>query len=257
VETFRRHIESTSLHRPVERVEIRNITVLGRTSTNDLKKAVEGSSFEAVQRRGKQLFLELSKGGWMTWHFGMTGEPVFFEEEGPRFARVVFYFKKGALAFDDPRMLGRIGLTPTVEAFVHQKKLGPDALTITKKDFLTRFGHARGAIKPALMDQHRLAGIGNIYADEILFQSRLDPRTELKDLDRKELGTIHAMMKRVLRLSIERGTDFSKLPDSFLLHHRRKGAPCPRCGGTMETITLGGRTTYYCPACQGRSSGER
>jgi formamidopyrimidine-DNA glycosylase len=147
-------------------------------------------------------------------------------------------------------MLGRIGLTTTVEEFVQRKKLGPDALTISKKDFLDRFGRARGAIKPALMDQHRLAGVGNIYADEILFQSRLDPRADLKGLDRQVLATVHTNMKRVLRLSIERGTDFSKLPDTFLLHHRRKGAPCPHCGGTTETLTLGGRTTYYCPACQ-------
>jgi formamidopyrimidine-DNA glycosylase len=232
--------------------EVGNTIVLGRTSTKDLRDAVEGSSFRSVHRIGKHLLVELSGGGWLTLHFGMTGEPMFFSDRPPRFARVTFSFHDGALAFGDPRMLGRVGLAPSVDEFVHRKKLGPDALSISKKDFLARFGKARGAIKTALMDQHKLAGIGNLYADEVLFQSRLDPRTELSDLSGQDLETIYRNMKKVLRRSIANGTDFSKFPRTYLLSHRRKGAPCPGCGGTTETITLGGRATYLCPPCQTR-----
>lgn len=252
METFRRYIERTSLAMVVRRVEVSNAVVLGHTAQKDLREAVEGSSFRSVHRLGKHLLVELSKGGWLTLHFGMTGEPVFFSDLPPRFARVTFFFQEGALAFADPRMLGRVGLAPTVDEFVRRKGLGPDALAISKKDFLARFGKTRGAIKPALMDQHKLAGIGNLYADEVLFQSRLDPRTEASRLGRPELETLYRNMRRVLRRSIADGTDFSKLPPTYLLSHRRKGAPCPGCGGKTDIITLGGRTTYFCPLCQTR-----
>ncbi len=250
VETFKRYIEAGSLRRPVTRVEVRNRTVLA-VDPEMLQRRAEGAMFLSVRRHGKQLFLELSSGGWLTWHFGMTGEPVLFDgENGPRFPRVVFRFPDGALAFDDPRMLGRIGWTATIEEFVLLKKLGPDALSISKREFVERFGRARGAIKPALMDQHRMAGIGNIYADEVLYQSRLDPRTDATELSTEDLEAMYRNMRRVLRLSIDRGTEFSRFPRTYLLHHRRKGASCPYCGGTVDTLTLGGRTAYYCPACQ-------
>lgn len=251
VETFKRYIEASSLRLPIARVEVRNRTVLA-LSPEELERRARGATFRSVRRHGKQLFLELSSGGWLTWHFGMTGEPVLFENgDEPRFPRVLFHFPNATLAHDDPRMLGRIGWTATIEEFVRRKRLGPDALSISRSEFIARFAGARGAVKPALMDQHRMAGVGNIYADEVLFQSRLDPRTEVSRLSCRDLEAMHRNMRRVLRLSIDRGTDFSMFPRSYLLHHRRRGASCPGCGGTVETVTLGGRTTYFCPACQG------
>lgn len=254
VETFRRYIERTSLHRTVREVVVNNRTVLGKTTADELKRAVEGSSFGSAQRHGKQLFLELGEGEFLTWHFGMTGEPVFYDdgESAPRFDRVDFAFEKGHLGFDDPRMLGRIGLTSSVEEFVKAKKLGPDALLIRKKDFVERFEAARGAVKAALMDQHKLAGIGNIYSDEALFQSRIDPRTDVRKLDRKDLELIHHNIGKVLKASMDVGAELDKLPDDFLLRYREKGAACPNCGGSMSTVTIGGRTAYLCRACQER-----
>jgi formamidopyrimidine-DNA glycosylase len=249
VETFKRYIENGSLRRRVVRVEVRNSTVLA-VRAEELEQRAQGAMFLSVHRHGKQLFLELSSGGWLTWHFGMTGEPVLFEHEEPRFPRVLFHFADATLAHDDPRMLGRIGWTASVEEYVRRKKLGPDALSISKSEFVERFSRARGAVKPAVMDQHRMAGIGNIYADEVLFQGRLDPRAEVSSLSTRELETMHRNMRRVLRLSIDKGTDFSRFPRTYLLHHRYKGAACPDCGGTVDTVTLGGRTTYFCPACQ-------
>lgn len=251
VETFKRYIEAGSLRQRIVSVEVRNGTVLA-LAPEELERRVVGARFDSVRRHGKHLFLELSSGGWLTWHFGMTGEPVLFEDgDEPRFPRLLFHFPDATLAHDDPRMLGRIGWTATIEEFVQRKRLGPDALSISRSDFVERFAGARGAVKPALMDQHRMAGIGNIYADEVLFQSRIDPRTEASALPRPALETMYRNMRKVLRLSIDRGTDFSKFPESYILHYRRKGARCPGCGGTVDTVTLGGRTTYFCPACQG------
>jgi formamidopyrimidine-DNA glycosylase len=249
VETFRRYIESGSLNRPIVRTEVRNRTVLA-LEPEELERRTLGARFLSVRRHGKQLFLELSSGGWLTWHFGMTGDPVLFSDREPRYPRVLFHFPDATLAHDDPRMLGRIGWTPSVEEFVRHKRLGPDALSISRQEFVERFSRARGAVKPALMDQHRMAGIGNIYADEVLFQCRLDPQAPAAFLSTKDLVAMHRTMRRVLRMSIERGTDFTTFPRTYLLHHRRRGAACPLCGGTVHAVTLGGRTTYFCPSCQ-------
>ena len=117
---------------------------------------------------------------------------------------------------------------------------------------MERFEGARGAVKSALMDQHKLAGIGNIYSDEILFQSRIDPRTDVRKLDRKDLEAMYRNMRKVLKASITAKAELSELPDDFLLRYRKKGAACPDCSGRMGTITIGGRTAYYCPMCQER-----
>jgi len=253
VETFKRYIERTSLGRRVVKAEVKNAVVVRGADASAIVAAVEGSELRSALRHGKQLFLELSRGGWLTWHFGMTGEPVFFErpEDEPRFDRFLLTFEQGFLAFNDPRMLGRIGLVSSPNELIERKRLGPDALSITEADFVRAFSAARGSTKAALMDQHRLAGVGNIYADEVLFQCRLDPRAEVRSLSDAELRCMHRTMRRVLRKSIEVGTDFDRLPRTYLLHYRRRGAPCPKCGGTMETVTVGGRTSYFCPACQG------
>lgn len=252
VETFKRYIEKTSLDKVVREIVVNNNIVLGSTSVTELERAVNGSSFESARRHGKQLFLELSKGGWLTWHFGMTGEPIFYEreEDRPRFDRVDFGFLKGHLAFDDPRMLGRIGIVLSVEGFIKEKRLGPDALVLSKKEFAAVLGRSKGATKPVLMDQHKIAGIGNIYSDEILFQSRIDPRTDVRKLDRKDVDLLYRNTKRVLKTAIEKRADLSELPETYILRYRRKGAACPVCGGEMSTLTLGGRTAYYCPKCQ-------
>jgi formamidopyrimidine-DNA glycosylase len=249
VETFRRYIERTSLRRPVVKMEVRNDVVVRGADLRALTRAVEGSEFLSVRRHGKRLFLELSGGGWLTWHFGMTGRPVWTDGVEERFARVLFVFPQGSLAFVDPRMLGRLGLTPSPERFIEERGLGPDALEITSAAFVGTFRDARGPIKAALMDQRKVAGVGNLYADEILFQCQLDPRAEARSLSDGDLECLHRAMRRVLRRSIEVGTDFDRLPRSYLLRVRGRGARCPRCGSALRTETVGGRTTYFCPHC--------
>lgn len=256
VEAFKRYIERTSLERPVARMEIRNGVVIRGADRPALIEAVEGSEVLSVRRRGKQLFLELSRGGWLTWHFGMTGRPVALErwDEEPRFVRVKFVFEHGSLAFVDPRMLGRIGLTARPERFIEERRLGPDALDITLEEFTTTFGASKGAIKAALMDQHKVAGIGNLYSDEILFQCRIDPRADARSLSEEDMRCMHRAMRRVLNMAISVGTDFERLPRSYLLRGRAVGSSCPRCGSLVSTATVGGRTAFFCPSCLDRKS---
>jgi formamidopyrimidine-DNA glycosylase len=254
VETYKRYIERTSMERIITKAEVKNPVIVRPLKGKDIVATVTGSEFLSARRHGKQLFLELSRGKWLTWHFGMTGEPVFFEQlsDEPPYDRFLFTFEHGYLGFEDPRMLGRIGVVGSPEEFIRRKRLGPDALSIRESEFVDKFGKAKGAAKSALMDQHKLAGVGNIYSDEILFQCRMDPRTDLSSVEEPDLRCLHKAMRKVLLKSVEVGTDFKKLPKTYLLHYRKKGSVCPKCGGTMETLTLNGRTSYFCPACQRR-----
>lgn len=252
VETFRRYIERTSLERPIAKVEVKNLLIIRPMEAEAFVATVEGSKFLSTFRHGKQLFLEMGRGGWLTWHFGMTGEPVYFDGmyDEPRYDRLLFTFERGHLAFEDPRMLGRIGLTPSPEVFITERRLGPDALTVSRREFVQIMGRSRGPIKMVMMDQHKLAGVGNLYSDEALFQSRIDPRTPASSLGTGRLESLHGNVRKVLFRSVRVGGDLSRLPRSYLLRHRAKGESCPSCGGEVASIALGGRTSYLCPRCQ-------
>jgi len=252
VETFRRYIEQTSLERPIIRARVKNPIIIKGANERELIDAMEGGEFLSARRHGKQLFLELSGGKWLTWHFGMTGKPVCFDSmvEEPRHNRFLFTFEDGFLAFNDPRLFGRIGIIDSPEKFIRHKGLGPDALSMTEGQFIDIFGKSRGVAKNALMDQHKLAGVGNIYSDEILFQCHLAPHADIQSLEWRDLRHIYQTMSMVLSESIRAGAKFSRLPPSYLLHHRRKGATCPLCSRTLERRTIGGRTAYFCTDCQ-------
>ncbi len=252
VETFRRYIESTSICRLIAKAEVKHTLIVRPFQAQTVIAAAEGSAFVSSHRHGKNLFLELSRGGWLLWHFGMTGEPVFFEHmnDEPRYDRFLFTFENGYLAFNDPRMLGRIGVTTSPEEYIRKKGLGPDVLTLTKVDFLDILERSRGAAKVVLMDQHKMAGVGNLYSDEALFQSGIDPRAPVHSLGRGDMERLYLNVRKVLRRSIERGGDLSRLPRTYLLRHRSREERCPNCGGEILSIPLGGRTSYFCPRCQ-------
>lgn len=252
VETFRRYVESTSMRRPIVKIDVKHPLIVRPLQAREVITAGEGSAFISSYRHGKNLFLELSRGGWLTWHFGMTGEPVFFERmsDEPRYDRLLFTFENGHLAFSDPRMLGRIGLTASPDEYITKKRLGPDVLMLSKVDFVRILERSKGAAKNVLMDQHKMAGVGNLYSDEALFQSGIDPRAPVQSLERAEMELIYHNVRKVLRRSIERKGDLSKLPRTYLLRYRSRGGLCPNCGGNLLSMPLGGRTSYYCPRCQ-------
>jgi formamidopyrimidine-DNA glycosylase len=136
------------------------------------------------------------------------------------------------------------------DGFIREKKLGPDPLELDADSFRERFKGRKGGVKAGLMNQQIVAGIGNIYSDEILFQARLHPRESVERLDSQALDALHKEMRRVLKSAIERGASPQRLPDSFLLTHRREGKECPRGNGEIRKTKAAGRTVYYCPACQ-------
>ena len=176
------------------------------------------------------------------------------DEETPNTARVLFRFANNRrLAFDDQRKFGEVELIKNVDEFLQRRGIGPDALDVGLSEFKTIFRKHRGAVKAILLNQQLIAGIGNLYADEILFRACMHPATAAASLSDKDLRRLFRATRHVLEKAIALKTDFNRLPKSWLLPHRGKRGRCPRCGRALKSATIGGRTSWFCAHCQKRA----
>lgn len=258
VEVFRRYLNSTALHQEITGVDVEGTRVLNGVTPASLSRSLKGRSIESTSRHGKYLLAELDSGRALVLHFGMTGRLEYYKDgEPPKHARVVLEFKNGyRLAYVCQRKLGKVSLTRGREALAEERGLGPDAMEVSRGEFLERVGSKKGSVKAVLMDQSAVAGVGNIYADEVLFQAGVDPRTKVGDLVEVDLRKIYSKMKEVLKVAIKSRVDPERFPGSYLLPQRGAGGKCPGCSGELEKIRVSGRATYLCPKCQ-RRGGER
>lgn len=255
VETFKRYLDRTSLHQRITAVEVRDGYVLKGVSARELARRIKGRRFENSRRHGKHLFVLAGDKLWLRLHFGMTGslEYLNHDEVVPKAARVIFHFAGNRrLAFDDQRKFGEIELIQDVDEFLQTRSLGPDAVGISLSQFKAIVGKHRGAVKATLLNQQLVAGIGNLYADEILFRARMHPATEAARMSDKNRTRLFHSMRHVLEKAIAFKTDFNRLPKSWLLTHRGKPGRCPRCGRALKSATIGGRTSWFCARCQKR-----
>jgi formamidopyrimidine-DNA glycosylase len=259
VELYKRYLDGHALRQTIERVVVNDARILGDLPPDAFFSRLTGNRFEESRRHGKHLLVRLRKDGWLTLHFGMTGTLVCFEDEAddPPYDRVRFDFTGGRhLAYLNRRMLGRVGLADDADEFIAAEGLGPDALdpAFDLAAFTRAIEGRRRDVKSVLMDQALIAGVGNIYADEILFQARLHPNTPVASLDERQRTALFRQSKQVLQTAIACGAGaeqfLERLPDDYLLPHREKGGKCPRCGSPIATLKAAGRTSYYCPRCQ-------
>ena len=254
VERYRSLAEATALGRLIAGVEATDAWYLKRgTEPAGVAAALVGETFVAARRRGKLLLLDLSGGGVLGLRFGMSGRlvvdglagvdrllygPVGEEARYDRF-RVVFA-DGGVLAVRDPRRLGGVELNPD------EGRLGPDALTVTLPELRRALGGAGTALKARLMDQSRLAGVGNLIADEVLWRAALAPARPAGDLPGRAVARLHGHLGPAIAELIERGGSHT----GDLMPERRPGGVCPRDGTPLARATVGGRTTWWCPRHQ-------
>jgi len=255
VEVVKQYADATSLHQKVQAVRVGERRMLEGVSAEELASRLEGHIFEATQRHGKYLFLGLGDANWLMLHFGMTGDLKYFKDpdKKPEYEQLLIDFSNGYhLAYDAPRKLGKIGMVEDIGSFVKEKGLGPDVMK-SSFDFGTfqdTVAGRRAMLKTTLMDQRLMAGIGNVYSDEILFQTRVHPRTQINQLGEQKLEEVFHTMKEVLQTAIDCRADPDQFPSPYLIPQRYEGGKCPNCGGEVGKLKISGRTAYYCSNCQ-------
>ena len=214
-------------------------------------RALVGARIARVERRGKHQLLHLDDGRILHAHFRMNGDWMLADTgaELPRFARAVLDFENGSsLVFVDSRALGTIDVHPAGAEL--DLGLGPDAADPdwTAAQLAAALAPRRGPIKPALLDQRLVAGLGNIYAAESLWRARINPHTACNALTRAQVSALRKAIEHVIaRATGSRYTD----DDTVNLDvYDREGLPCRRCRTPIERVVQAGRSTYYCPRCQ-------
>ena len=273
VETVRRDLCRLVCGRVVTRVEILDKRLLiGTTTPARLKRALAGAEIAQVERVGKLLILRFSSGWSLLVHFRMTGQlyPLEGEAELPSHTRTVLHLDDGRkLVHVDLRRLGTLELTPTSEEGLARSLsgIGPDALEAppAAEDMMAALARRRIPVKQLLLNQEFMSGIGNIYACEALARARIAPGARCCDITLSQARRLLAAIREVLTEAITlRGTTISDYrtgtgePGRFrdaLRVYGREGDKCRKrgCGGVIERMAQGQRSTYYCPRCQ-RSS---
>ena len=220
-----------------------------------LAKRVAGRKIESVTRRGKFIVVTLDQ-GHLVMHLGMTGKLLTAGVEATH-TYGVFTLDDGMLLYEDPRQFGRIEWGDT-----RVRRLGPEPLQIGLADFSARLKSRKTRIKALLLNQSFLAGLGNIYVDEILFSSGIHPLAQASRLSAARAARLHQAMVDTLQLAIaHRGSSISDYVDAdgnrgnFQMLHRvygREGEACVVCGTAIRKVVVAGRGTHYCPVCQGR-----
>lgn len=261
VETIRRGLEKRILAKKINRVEINTDRMVKKPSPKRFKEEVEGKNFTQVIRRGKYLILVLSSGKKIVIHLRMTGQLIYGRRDTKN--RVSFLLSNGKyLNLNDKRHLGEIRLVENWEKVPGIAKMGMEPLedSFTLKVFGEMLNKKKARIKPLLMNQEFLAGVGNIYAQEALFKARIHPERHAHRLKRDEVKALFSEIKKVLKKAIEyKGSSFSSYVDaqgrrgsfhSRLQVYGREGEPCVKCKIPLKFIKLAGRGTSFCPKCQ-------
>jgi formamidopyrimidine-DNA glycosylase len=223
-----------------------------------LAAKLAGRTIQSVQRRGKFIVMPLDR-GTLTVHLGMTGKLLLDGAQG-KHTHGLFTFDEGVLLYDDSRQFGRIEWS--ADAPNRASQLGPEPLEITLDEFSRRLRARKSKIKPLLLNQKFLAGMGNIYVDEALFLSGIHPLALASRLTAVRAARLYQSMRDVLTLAIEhRGSSISDYVDgegrrgNFQILHRvygREGEPCVTCETPVKKIVVVQRGTHFCPACQKR-----
>jgi formamidopyrimidine-DNA glycosylase len=239
VERARAAIEDGALGRRIVSVDDTDTWVCRPHAPGEIASALEGATLSAAHRRGKTMWVETDAGPVLGLHLGMAGRIAVDEEPAEngwdRFS--VQFADGGRLALRDKRRLGRVVLDPALD------RLGPDAAEVGREAFRARVGAGTAPLKARIMDQSVIAGVGNLLADEALWQARLSPLTPAGELDESQLDALRRAIRAATRRAIRRGG----VHTGELIPHRGQDGHCPRCGTALRRAKVGGRTTYWCP----------
>ena len=269
VETVRRVLEPQLAGAVIDSLCIREPKVIAHPDDEAFKESANGRRIETLSRRGKFLIATLDDGSRIAVHLRMTGclliTPSGYPEE--KHTHIAFRLADGReLRFSDTRRFGRLWLIRKDEedSFTGISRLGPepDDPIISGEYLSKKLGGKRKAIKECLLDQAVVAGIGNIYSDEILFRAKIAPGTEAIGITKEEWAALASIIPECLSFFVEKnaisledhartkGREYRNTP--YLQVYGHAGEPCPVCGTELAKAVIGGRSSVYCPSCQKR-----
>ena len=264
VETITRQLNTKTSGKKIERAEI-FVPKIIKIPSKKFKRLVSGAKIKRTYRRAKLAIFELDNAWSLLFHLKLTGQLIFNGEKNKHTVLIFYFFDKNRLVFNDLRKFGFVKPIKTTELpeFFKKENFGPEPLekNFTLKVFKNILEQRpRVKIKQFLMDPKNLAGIGNIYSDEILFATGVHPSRPAASLQEKEISEIFKNLKIILRLAVKlRGTSADTYFDAFgqegkffqkLKVYGRKGKNCVKCKEKLERIKIGGRSAHFCPKCQ-------
>jgi len=270
VEAFKEYVKNTSTNKKISDIKSASKRLIKKITFDDFKKTLKNKKIKSPKRKGKYLVIPLSDSkNKIIMHFGLTGSLKYTDDrdEKVKYAQVSFIFSDGSvLHWINKRKFGNMWLIEDVSELNNLKKLGKNPLKISQKEFTKLLeDHSRKNIKSFLMDQEILAGIGNEYSDEILFQAGIDPRRKAHDLSDNEIKTLYKKMQDILNYAINvrvkniknmdkkdyfspEDTDFKS---SYLQAHRHSDKKCPKNKNhSLKKEKIAGRSSYFCPKDQ-------
>lgn len=259
VETVKRELEKAILGKKITEVCVHQAAVIREPSLDKFKKGLTGAVIKNILRRAKVLILELSNGKSLVIHLKMTGQLV-YPGDGKK-SRISFKLSDGKyMDFNDQRLFAELRLLDDWKGLKFIQGLGPEPFELDSEKFKQMLSVKKTKIKPLLMDQAFICGIGNLYAAESLFRAKIHPERPAASLSDKEKETLFKEIKDTLKeaihykgSSVDQYVQLSGKPGDYVKYHKvydREGKPCLVCKVSIKRISLGGRGTYFCPKCQ-------
>lgn len=259
VETIKGELEAVILGKRIVDVLVANPKVIRQPASSQFKQGLKGAKISKVLRKGKVLIFELSNGRSLVSHLKMTGQFV-YPGDGKK-SRVSFLFSDGKiLDLNDQRLFAELRLMDNWRDFQFIRSLGPEPFEINVERFKKMLSAKKTKIKPLLMDQSFIAGVGNLYVAEALFRARIHPARTADSLSDKEKELLLKQIKETLKeaihykgSSLDQYVRLSGEAGGYVARHRvyaRNGQPCKVCQTPIKRIALGGRGTFFCPKCQ-------
>jgi formamidopyrimidine-DNA glycosylase len=259
VETIKRELEKSVLQKKITGVIINNPKVIKEPKRDEFVKGLTNVAIKNILRKGKLLILELSSGKSLAIHLKMTGQLVYPGDA--KKSRLSFKLSNNKLLdFNDQRLFAELRLLDDWRSLKFIKELGPEPFDLTVDKFKQMLASKKTKIKPLLMDQTFICGIGNLYAAETLFRAKIHPERPASSLTDKEKEVLFKEIKATLQeaihykgSSVDQYVQLSGKPGDYVWHHKvydREGKPCVVCKAAIKRISLGGRGTYFCPKCQ-------
>ncbi|HBN96989.1 MAG TPA: formamidopyrimidine-DNA glycosylase [Firmicutes bacterium] len=268
VETVRRSLVPIILDKPIESVDVYYERILQHITVREFRKQTIGRSILDLIRRGKYLIFQFENHLDLVAHLRMTGRLIYYSDAGIAMAKhtsAVFGFGSGGeLRFEDVRKFGTLDLVPSGEyeqiKGLHSLGVEPLSEAFSVEHLQDLIENRSTKIKGLLLDQTKIAGLGNIYADESLFMAKIHPERPASSLGREEVKRLHRAIKEVLQDAIlGQGTTLRDYRTGYgregsfqnkLQIYGKKGEKCPRCGVDLEYKKVAGRTSHFCPGCQ-------